>query len=69
MQWQMFGFFGNLASVVGLVVSAFAAFFAKRASAAAREARDAALRQSLSEDMNDAARLAGDIVMYLRTEK
>ncbi|MGA2136772.1 MAG: hypothetical protein ABSH50_31160, partial [Bryobacteraceae bacterium] len=40
-----------------------------RASAAAREARDAALRQSLSEDMNDAARLAGDIVMYLRTEK
>jgi hypothetical protein len=65
----MFGFFGNLASVVGLVVSAFAAFFAKRASAAAREARDAALRQSLSEDMNDAARLAGDIVMYLRTEK
>jgi hypothetical protein len=43
---------GNLASVAGLVFSILAFVFAKRASTAVREARDAALRQSLGEDMH-----------------
>ena len=60
---------GNLASVAGLLFSILAFVFAKRASKAAREARDAALRQSLGEDMNVAARLATEIVAHLRNEK
>lgn len=65
----MFNFFGNLASVVGLIVSAFAAYFAKRASTAARKARDSAMRQSLSEDMNAAARTSNEIVIYLGDDR
>jgi hypothetical protein len=65
----MFNFLGNLASLVGLVFSILAFVFAKRASAAARETRDAAMRQSLSEFMDGAARMAGEIGVYLRTEK
>ena len=49
--------------------SILAFVFAKRASVAAREARDAAQRQSLGEDMNSAARIAGEIVTYLRIER
>src|SRR5580658_5141569 len=60
---------GNLASVAGLLFSILAFVFAKRASTAAREARDAAMRQSLGEDMNSAARIAGEIVMYLRIDR
>ena len=60
---------GNLASVTGLVFSFLAFVFSKRASTAAREARDAAVRQSLSEFMDGAARMAGEIGTYLRTEK
>jgi hypothetical protein len=47
------GNWGNLASVAGLVFSILAFIFSKRASAAAREARDAALRQSLGADMDE----------------
>ena len=65
----MFNFLGNLAALFGLVFSILAFVFAKRASAAAREARDAIRRQSLSADMNSAARMAGEVVMYLRTER
>jgi hypothetical protein len=60
---------GNLASVGGLFFSILAFVFSKRASTAAREARDAAMRQSLGEDMNGAARIAKEIVTYLRVEK
>jgi hypothetical protein len=60
---------GNLASVFGLVFSVLAFVFAKRASTAAREARDAALRQSLGEDMHGASRSAQEIVTYLRDDK
>src|SRR5579863_3818042 len=65
----MLNFLGNLASLLGLVFSALAFVFAKRASAAAHEARDAALRQSLSESMDAAAKMAGEIDMYMKTEK
>jgi len=65
----MFNFLGNSASLIGLVFSILAFVFAKSASAAAREARDAVMRQSLSEDMSSAARIAGEVVMYLRTER
>jgi hypothetical protein len=65
----MFNFLGNLASLFGLVFSILAFVFAKRASTAAREARDAALRQSLSEFMDGAARIASEIVMYVRIER
>jgi len=60
---------GNLASVAGLVFSILAFVFAKRASTAAREARDAAMRQSLGEDMHGASRSAQEIVTYLRDGK
>jgi hypothetical protein len=60
---------GNLASVAGVVFSILAFIFAKRASTAAREARDAAMRQSLSTDMNSGARMAGEVVLFLRTER
>jgi hypothetical protein len=60
---------GNLASVAGLVFSILAFVFAKRASTAAREARDAALRQSLGEYMNGVARVAAEVIAHLRNEK
>jgi hypothetical protein len=65
----MFNFLGSLASLIGLVFSILAFAFAKRASTAAREARDAVRRQSLSADMNSAARMAGEIVICLKTER
>lgn len=52
-----------------MVFSILAFVFAKRASTAAREARDAALRQSLGEDMHGASRSAQEIVTYLRDDK
>jgi len=60
---------GNLASVAGLVFSILAFVFAKRASTAAREARDAAMRQSLGEYMNGVARIAAEVLAHLRNEK
>jgi hypothetical protein len=57
---------GNLASVAGLVFSILAFVFSKRASKAAQEARNATLRQSLSEEANGANRMAGEIVTYVR---
>src|ERR1017187_8898349 len=60
---------GNLASVAGLVFSILAFVFSKRASIAAREARDAAMRQSLGEDIHGASRSAQEIVPYLRDGK
>ena len=65
----MFNFLGSLASLIGLVFSILAFVFAKRASTAAREARDAAMRQLIGESMNDAARMAGEVTVYLRAEK
>jgi hypothetical protein len=52
---------GNLASVVGLVVSAVSAVFAKRAATAAREARQSVLAHSLGEDIHAAEKLAREI--------
>ena len=59
------GNWGNVASVAGLVFSILAFVFSKRASIAAREARDATLLRSLSEEMNAANRNAGEIVTYV----
>jgi hypothetical protein len=42
---------GDMASLVGLVISAFTLIFAKRASKAAEEARDSVLRQTLRQEM------------------
>jgi hypothetical protein len=60
---------GNWASVAGLVFSFLAFFFSKRASKAAEEARDAVLRRSLAEDMNNANRTAADIVRFVGIER
>jgi len=60
---------GNVASVAGLFFSILAFVFSKRASVAAREARDAALLRSLSEEMNGANRTAGEIVTYVGMER
>lgn len=59
------GNWGNVASVAGLVFSILAFVFSKRASKAAREARDATLLRSLSEEMNGANRTAREIVMHV----
>lgn len=59
------GNWGNVASVAGLVFSILAFVFSKRASKAAREARDATLLHSLSEEMNGANKTAGEIVTYV----
>jgi hypothetical protein len=63
------GNWGNVASVAGLVFSILAFVFSKRASKAAREARDAAFLRSLSEEMNGANRMAGEIVTYVAMER
>jgi hypothetical protein len=60
---------GNLASIAGLFFSILAFIFSKRASKAARQARDAVLRRSLSEEMNGANRTAGEIVTYVGLER
>ena len=59
------GNWGNIASVAGLVFSILAFVFSKRASNAAQEARNAVLLRSLSEEMNGARGLAGEIVTYV----
>lgn len=63
------GNWGNVASVAGLVFSILAFVFSKRASVAAREARDATLLRSLSEEMNGANRTAGEIATYVGMER
>ena len=63
------GNWGNYASVAGLVFSILAFIFSKRASSAAREARDAALKRSLGEDVNDATRMAADIVRFVNVQR
>jgi hypothetical protein len=60
---------GNLASVIGLVFSALAVVFSRRASQAAKEARDAVLRRSLGEEMNELNRAAVDIVMNVDAQR
>jgi hypothetical protein len=68
--WKFLGQnWGNLASVAGLVFSFFAFVFSKRASKAAKEARELALSRSLGEDMNNANKIASDVVAYVRAEK
>lgn len=52
---------GNLASVVGLLVSGLAALFAKGARTAAKEAREAVLSNSLAEEINSAQKLAAEV--------
>jgi hypothetical protein len=59
------GNWGNVASVAGLVFSILAFVFSKRASKAAQEARNATLLRSLSEEMNGANRMAGEIGTYV----
>ena len=54
-----------MASVAGLVFSILAFVFSKRASKAAQEARNATLLRSLSEEMNGANKMAGDISTYV----
>jgi hypothetical protein len=63
------GNWGNIASVAGLVFSILAFVFSKRASVAAREARDATLLRSLSEEMNGASRTASEIVTYVGMQR
>jgi hypothetical protein len=63
------GNWGNVASVAGLVFSILAFIFSKRASKAAREARDAALTRSMSEDLNWANKIAGEIATYVAIER
>jgi len=60
---------GNLASVAGLLFSFLAFIFSKRASNAAREARNWALRQSMSEEMNGASKKASEIVTHVALER
>lgn len=48
--------------MAGLAVSAFALKFARRASRAAKEAREAVFRRNLADDLQDATRIAGDVV-------
>jgi len=59
------GNWGNVASVAGLFFSILAFVFSKRASKAAQEARNATLLRSLSEEMNGANKMAGDISTYV----
>ena len=60
---------GDWASVVGLLFSILAFLFARRASEAAEEARNSVLRRSLTDDMNEATRMAGDIVGFVDMER
>lgn len=60
---------GNLASVLGLLFSFLAFIFSKRASRAAKGAQEFVLTRSLGEDMNNASKVASEIVAYIRSEK
>ena len=57
---------GNLASVAGLIISVFTLLFAKRASQAAKEAKAAVLRRNVADDLEDAERMAQEIITFLR---
>ena len=63
------GNWGNVASLAGLFFSILAFVFSKRASKSAEQARNAALLRSLSEEMNGANRMAGEIVTYVAMER
>lgn len=56
---------GSLLSLVGLCVGFVAAFQAKRAREAAQQAREAAHRGSLAEDMATAMHLASDLLGHV----
>jgi hypothetical protein len=58
---------GNLASVVGLVLSFLAAFFAASASSASREARDSLLARTLEQEINDAHRLMSELITLVES--
>jgi hypothetical protein len=60
---------GDWASVVGLVFSFLAFVFSKRASMAANEARDSVLQRSFGQDMNDANRVATEIVRFVSMDR
>lgn len=60
---------GDWASVVGLVFSFLAFVFSKRASKAANEARDSVLQRSFGQDMNDANRVATEIVRFVSMDR
>ena len=61
--------YGDWASVAGLVFSILAFVFSKRASKAAKEARDLALKRSLSQDLSAADRVAREIVTFMLIER
>lgn len=61
--------YGDWASVAGLVFSILAFIFSKRASKAAKEARDLALKRSLSQDLSAADRVAREIVTFMLIER
>jgi len=67
------GFFannwGNIASVVGLLVSALSVVFAKRASVAAKAARDAIFRRNIADDMGQANRVAAEMTSLVEARK
>jgi hypothetical protein len=52
---------GNIASVMGLIVSGIAALLARGAKQAAKDARDAVLSSSLAEEINSAQKLAVEV--------
>jgi hypothetical protein len=56
---------GDMASLVGLVISVFTLIFARRASKAAEEARDSVLCQTFRQDMEACGRLATDIEAFV----
>ncbi len=60
---------GNIASVVGLGVSIATLVVAKRARTAAEEAKIAARRQSLIDELQDAQKKAEDLGTYLHQQK
>lgn len=57
---------GNLASVAGLIISVFTLLFAKRASQAAREAKAAVWRRTVADDLEEAERLASEMISSIR---
>jgi hypothetical protein len=57
---------GNLASVLGLIISLITLWFAKRASQAANEAKAAVLQRNAADDLSEAARQAQDLLVFLR---
>jgi len=68
--WQIFrNDWGNIASLAGLVVSAFTLWFAKKAKAAADAARDEARRQNLVDEILGAQKKAEQMGAYLSQQK